>query len=89
MLEVLQAVDAEVQQLGAVWEGVADELLGGQRDQDLPAVGGGHEARDAVDGAADVVAVRDLGQAGVDGNTHAQRLEARGNLVPQGRIEPR
>lgn len=48
VLQVLQAVDAEVDELGTVRQRVADVLLGGQRQQHVAAVSRGHEPAGAA-----------------------------------------
>ena len=71
--EVAQAVLAEVEQRHAVGEVVSDELLGHVRDHDLPTVRGRGHARRAVDRRSVVVAVAELGRAGVQAHPDPQR----------------
>ena len=67
--QVFQHMLAEVEQLDPA---VLDELLGRERHHDLTAVRGRHHPRRAVDRGAVVVAVAQLGRAGVDAHPHPQ-----------------
>ena len=69
--EVLQAVRAEVAQAHVVGERPCDELGDRRRQQDLPAVRRGHDARGAVDSGAVVVAPAGLRLADVRPHAHA------------------
>ena len=62
---------------------VADQLLGGQRHHDLAAVRGRHQPRRPVHRRAVVVAVAQLGRAGVDAHPHPQRLGQRPVLAAE------
>ena len=81
--EVAQAVLAEVLQRDAGGQCVLEELRGGLRDEDLTAVGAGHEPRGAVHRWPVVVAVAQLGLAGVQAHAHAQLAE----VAPLGSVE--
>ena len=81
--EVAEAVFAEMAELHAVREEVANELLGGEREQDLAAVRGGEDAGDAIEGLAEIVAIALLGGAGVQGHADFQFLD----LLPGGGVQ--
>lgn len=83
--QVLEAVLAEVAQAHAIGEPVAQQLLRGERDEDLAAVADGLQARAAVERRAEVVAVALFGGAGVQAHAHGERREvgiARGEGGP-------
>ena len=71
--EVLEPAQPEVSQRHARPEPAADERRGRRRQQDLAAVPGRSQAGDAVHGGPEVVAVAELGPAGVDGHPDADR----------------
>ena len=71
--EVAEAMLAEIDEAQIVVERVARQLLGRERHEDLPALRRRHQARGAVDGRAVVVAVAELGVAGVHTDPHPQR----------------
>ncbi len=70
--QILQAVLAEIAEGDVLGQVVADHLLGGEGEEDLAAVAGGHEAGGAVEGGAEVVAAAGVGRAGVDAHAHPQ-----------------
>ncbi len=78
--EAAQAHGADVAQRDAVRQAVADELGRRLRDQHLPAVGGGHDPRGAVDRRAVPVVVAVLRGADVQAAAHLQRDAV---LVPE------
>ena len=71
--EIAKPVLAEVEQRAVAGAVVAEQLLGGQRHDDLASVGDAHEARRLVDGGAVVVAVARFGVPGVDAHADTQR----------------
>ena len=71
--QVLQAVLAQVAQRRRRPAARRDQLRGRAREQDLAAVAGREQARDAVERRAEVVAVALLGLAGVQRHAHPER----------------
>ena len=72
--QVLEAVLAERDKLGAVRQLIGRELGHGGGHQGLAAGGQGHDVRGAVDRVAEVVAFAQLGFAGVQAHAHPRRV---------------
>ena len=70
--EIAEAVLAQIDEAEVVVEHVTRELFGRERHEDLPAVRRVHQAGGAIDRRAVVVAVAELGVAGVDTDPHPQ-----------------
>jgi hypothetical protein len=71
--EVFELVDTEIAQCHAGRQLIPDQLVGGGTEQDLPAVAGGHQPRDAVEQRAGVDTLLFLRHAGMQRHPHAQR----------------
>ena len=85
--EVLQAVRAEVTQVGVVRKAVGDQVAGGAGENGLAAVGDRPQAGAADDRPPDVVVVApQLGLAGVQGDPDPQRLASGPGLVGKGAL---
>ncbi len=69
--QVAQPVLTEVDEIDAMIR-VAQQLLGGERHEDLAAVGDTHQPRRPVQRGAVVVAVATVGRSGVDPHAHTQ-----------------
>ena len=69
--QVFQAVLAEVTQTDARRQTVAHQFARRRRQQDLPAVPGREQARDAIEQRPDVVIAALLDGAGVQRHAHA------------------
>jgi len=77
VLDVLQVLLAEVADVHAVGQLVADERAGRLRDEDLTAMPGGADARGANDVQPDVALVADGRLAGVQAHADAHVGAAR------------
>ena len=64
-------------------EKVADQLAGGERDQDLTAVAGRQQASAAVERRPEVIAVSLVGRAGVQRHPDPQLTHLAGSLRSQ------
>ena len=71
--EVTETVLTEVDELVAVGERFAEQLLSGVRHDDLATVRGAHETRGAIQCGAVVVAVAQLGRSRVQAHPHQER----------------
>ena len=87
MLQVLEPMLAQVAQGDACGKLAAHQLLGRERDQRLPAMRDGAQPGTAVDGGAVVVALAQVGLAGVQRHAHAQRRGCRPGLGMQRLLE--
>lgn len=77
--QVLQPAFAEILPRYAVWRGGVEQLAGGVRRQDLAAVAGGEQARQAIERELGVVAIRALlARPTVQRGAHPQGPNARG-----------
>src|SRR5207244_2511871 len=87
--KVPEAVPAQVQELVTLGEGVGDQAAGGAGNQDLASMGEAAQPRAAVHGCAVVIALPELGLAGVDADPHLQgvRLPTEGALDRSCRLE--
>ena len=70
--EILEPMLAQVAQRHIRRQLLAHQLLGGQREQGLPAVGGGEQPGDPVDGWPKVIGVTLLSRAGMQRHAHPQ-----------------
>ncbi len=75
--QIAQADAPQVQELDARRESATAQVDDRLRHQDLAAVRGAGDARRTIDGAAEVVAVADLRDAGVQSAAHPERNPAR------------
>ena len=83
--KVFEALLAQIGQGRAPGELVAHQLGGGGGEQDLPSGGDRHQAGGAVERRAKIVAIAQLGLAGMQPHAHAQRAgEARPGFACQG-----
>jgi hypothetical protein len=73
LLQVLEAVGAQVTQRHARWQRVLSEHAGGLREQHLPAVSRSGDPRRAMHVQAHVADADELGRAGVQPHAYAQR----------------
>ena len=87
--KIAQADRAEIAQRSAGRQTVARERDDSVRHEDLTAVRRGHQARRAIDGAAEIIAVTALGDTGVHAAAHTQR-DACGRLrIGQRLLQPK
>src|SRR5262249_6187789 len=85
-LQVFQPMHAEVAQLRAVRQRVANQFLCRLRYQHLSAMGGGAQAGDPVEWCPEIVAVSLLRRAGLERDTHTQRPGFRPDNATQGSL---
>ena len=85
--EILQPVQAEVEEGGAVAERVA--LRARPREDDLASVGDRHQARAAVEGGTEVVRATALDRACVDAHADSDRAQLAPVLLEQGELPRR
>ena len=74
-VEVAQGVLTEVAQTGSWRERVSSQILGGQGEEHLTAVGRSQQARKPIQSGSEIVPVLRCGGCGMEGHPYSQRTD--------------